>query len=74
MTFEPICLDAFNDARECLFQTESNVRLCERELGLFEECVHDPTTYARFLQLGTATQRQAKTKSWTKNPNKATYV
>ena len=42
LTFEPVCLEPFNDARECLFRLDGQMRVCEPELNLFEECVHDP--------------------------------
>ena len=58
--FEPICLDAFNDARECLFKMEGQMRICEPEINLFEECVHDPVAFARFQSLATPAQREAK--------------
>ena len=48
LTFEPICLDPFNDARECLFRLDGQMRVCEPELNLFEECVHDPKRFAKF--------------------------
>ena len=53
LTFEPVCLDAFNDARECMFKMEGQMRVCEPELHLFEECVHDPKAFARFQALAT---------------------
>ena len=48
LTFEPVCLESFNDARECLFRLDGQMRVCEPELNLFEECVHDPKRYAKF--------------------------
>ena len=48
LTFEPVCLEAFNDARECLFKLDGQMRVCEPELNLFEECRHDPKKYAKF--------------------------
>ena len=48
LTFEPVCLEAFNDARECLFRLDGQMRVCEPELNLFEECVHDPKRFAKF--------------------------
>ena len=48
LTFEPVCLDSFNDARECLFKMDGLLRVCEPELNLFEECVHDPVRYEKF--------------------------
>ena len=48
LTFEPVCLDSFNDARECLFKMDGLLRVCEPELNLFEECVHDPVRFEKF--------------------------
>ena len=48
LKFEPVCLDSFNDARECLFKMDGQLKVCEPELNLFEECVHDPKRYAKF--------------------------
>ena len=62
--FEPVCLEAFNDARECLFQTDGQVRLCENELNLFEECQHDPIVYSQFVKMGTLRQRRFKDFTW----------
>ena len=64
MKFEPICLDSFNDARECLFQTDGQVRLCETELHLFEECQHDPVAFAKFASIGTIKQSAPKIHAW----------
>ena len=60
MKFEPICNIPFNDARECLFKVEGNLRLCETELMLFQDCVHDPTKYLKFQQLATRIQQKPK--------------
>ncbi len=60
MKFEPACLEAFNDARECLFHTEGHLRLCENELHLFEECQHDPAEFVKFVRLATVHQRFPK--------------
>ena len=48
LKFEPICLEPFNDARECLFKMDGLLRVCEPELNLFEECVHDPVRFEKF--------------------------
>ena len=60
LTFEPVCLDPFNDARECMFKMEGQMRVCEPELNLFEECVHDPKAFAKFQALATPQQRNPK--------------
>ena len=74
MRFEPICLDAFNDARECLFQTDAQVRLCENELHLFEECQHNPIAYAEFLKLGTPHLSTPKKFDWFVTAYQSTYA
>lgn len=28
ITFEPVCLESFNDARECLFRLDGQMRVC----------------------------------------------
>ena len=58
--FEPICLESFNDARECMFRLEGHLRLCENELNLFEECVHDPKRFEKFIHLATPVQKEPK--------------
>lgn len=60
LTFEPVCLDAFNDARECMFKMDGQMRVCEPELHMFEECVHDPLAFAKFQAMATPAQREAK--------------
>ena len=60
LTFEPVCLEAFNDARECLFKMDGQMRVCEPELHLFEECNHDPVRFAKFKNMATPGQRVPK--------------
>ena len=60
LTFEPVCLDAFNDARECLFRLDGQLRVCEPEVNLFEECVHDPERFAKFKAMATPGQSVPK--------------
>lgn len=60
LTFEPVCLESFNDARECLFRLDGQMRVCEPELNLFEECVHDPVRFAKFRAMATPGQRVPK--------------
>jgi hypothetical protein len=60
LTFEPVCLDAFNDARECLFKLDGQMRVCEPELNLFEECRHDPVRFEKFQRMATPVQRTPK--------------
>ena len=60
LKFEPVCNDPFNDARECLFKMDGQMRVCEPEINLFEECVHDPKSFAKFQAMATPQQREAK--------------
>ena len=60
LSFEPVCLEAFNDARECLFRLDCQLRVCEPELNLFEECVYDPKRFAKFKEMATPGQRVPK--------------
>ena len=60
LEFEPVCLDAFNDARECLFRLDGQMRACEPEMNLFEECRHDPVRYAKFKKMATPGQAAPK--------------
>ena len=53
LSFEPICLETFNDARECLFKLDGHMRLCKNELELFDECREDPVRYEKFQSLTT---------------------
>lgn len=57
---EPICNAPFNDARECLFRSKMKLRLCKNELDYFEECYHDPISFAKFQAVSTVTQKQEK--------------
>jgi hypothetical protein len=57
---EPICNTPFNEARECLFRSKMKLRFCKSQLDLFEECYHDPVTYAKFEEVGTSIQLQPK--------------
>ena len=58
--FEPVCLESFNDARECMFKLDGQMRLCHNELELFEECVHDPIRFDKFQKLATPVQKIPK--------------
>jgi FkbM family methyltransferase len=61
---EPICNNPFNEARECLFRSKLKLRWCRSQLDLFEECYHDPVTYAKFEEAGTKTQLTPKDYFW----------
>lgn len=60
LKMEPICNNPFNEARECLFRSKMKLRWCKSQLDLFEECYHDPITYAKFEEVATNTQLQPK--------------
>jgi hypothetical protein len=57
---EPICNNPFNEARECLYRSTLKLRWCKSQLDLFEECYHDPVTYAKFEEVATNTQLTPK--------------
>ncbi len=57
---EPICNNPFNEARECMFRSKMKLRFCKSQLDLFEECYHDPISYAKFEEVGTTIQLQPK--------------
>ena len=60
LSFEPVCLESFNDSRECMFKFDGQMRLCFNELSLFEECVHDPVRFDKFNKLATEVQKTPK--------------
>ena len=39
---------------------DGQMRVCEPDINLFEECVHDPKAFAKFQALATPAQREAK--------------
>lgn len=47
------------------------LRFCKSELDLFEECYHDPITYAKFEEVGTPIQLGQK--HYFKNVNKGDW-
>ena len=57
---EPVCLEPFNNARECLYRSEMKLRLCKNHLDYFEECYHDPVGYKMFMETATAVQKRPK--------------
>ncbi len=69
---EPICNNPFNDARECLYRSQMKLRFCKNELDLFEECYHDPITYAKFEEVGTKIQLEPK--NYFKNITKREWI
>ena len=60
LKMEPICNNPFNEARECLFRSKMKLRFCKSQLDLFEECYHDPVTYAKFEEVATNIQLTPK--------------
>lgn len=57
---EPICNGPFNDARECLYRSKMKLKWCKNELDMFEECYHDPVSYAKFEEVATKNQKEIK--------------
>jgi hypothetical protein len=43
---EPICMDAFNNYRECYFMYAGYMVKCEREVEEFNRCQENPRWYA----------------------------
>ena len=39
---------------------DGQMRVCEPELHMFEECVHDPRAYSKFKALATPVQNEGK--------------
>ena len=57
---EPICNNPFNESRECLYRSKMKLRFCKSQMDLFEECYHDPITYAKFEEVATTIQLTPK--------------
>jgi len=58
---EPLCLDSFNDARECMFKADGNLYNCRETIKLFVNCQKDPTDFKDFLAASTEVQKKPKT-------------
>lgn len=58
---EPVCLDIFNDARECMFKSDGHMYNCKEYLNQYAFCQARPQDYQHFLTASTTAQKQAKT-------------
>ena len=57
---EPLCLDPFNDARECMFRSDGNLYNCKEILKLYVNCQKNPVEFKDFLDASTAKQKEQK--------------
>lgn len=57
---EPLCLDSFNDARECMFQSDGNVYNCRPYIKLFGNCQRNPAEFKEFLEASTDQQKKPR--------------
>ena len=48
----------FNNARECLFQTDGAIYTCKRYIDYFTECQENPKNYLKFLERSTDLQKK----------------
>ena len=55
---EPLCLDTFNNARECLFKSDGNVYNCRTPIKLYGNCQRDPAEFKSFLEASTEVQKK----------------
>eukprot|EP01017_Pseudomicrothorax_dubius_P037912 TRINITY_DN5615_c0_g1_i2.p1 TRINITY_DN5615_c0_g1~~TRINITY_DN5615_c0_g1_i2.p1 ORF type:complete len:133 (-),score=27.03 TRINITY_DN5615_c0_g1_i2:81-479(-) len=58
---EPICIDSFNDARECLFKADGNLFSCKDVVNEYVYCQKDPLSFKNFLAASTKEQRKPRT-------------
>jgi len=57
---EPLCLDSFNDARECMFKSDGNALSCREFMKLYANCQKNPEEFKSFLEASTEVQRAPK--------------
>lgn len=55
----PLCLNAFNTARECLFKSDGNLYNCKNYVNYYLDCQSDPKEYIEFLKASTEKQKMA---------------
>ena len=55
---DPMCLDIFNDSRECLFKSDGNLLDCKPFLNQYVLCQKDPEDYKLFLNDSTTAQKK----------------
>jgi hypothetical protein len=58
---EPLCLDPFNDARECMFKADGNAYNCREYIKAFGNCQRNPAEFKQFLEASTDQQKKPKT-------------
>ena len=59
----------FNDARECLFKSDSHLINCKEEINEFVYCQNKPQEYVEFLKMSTPYQKMPKNYDFTTNPS-----
>ena len=64
---EPLCLDTFNDARECMFQSDGNVYNCRPYIKLFGNCQRNPVEFKDFLEASTDQQKKPRRFDFVRN-------
>lgn len=64
---EPLCLDTFNDARECMFQSDGNVYNCRPYIKLFGNCQRNPIEFKEFLEASTDQQKKPRRFDFVRN-------
>ena len=57
-TVEPLCLAPFNNARECVFQTDGAFYTCKKYIDYFVQCQNNPAKYAKLLENSTEEQKK----------------
>ena len=55
---EPICQNAFNESRECLFKSDNNIYNCQHALRSYTQCQKNPKEYQEWLAASTSVQKQ----------------
>jgi hypothetical protein len=68
MKVEPLCLQPYNDAKECLFKTDNSQSVCKKYLMLFEDCQNNPSLFMDFLKDSTDAQKKGVRFDFTNNP------
>ena len=57
---EPLCLDPFNEARECMFRSDGNLYNCKETIKLYANCQKNPVEFKDFLEVSTPNQKGQK--------------
>jgi len=64
---EPLCLDPFNDARECMFKADGNLYNCKGTIKLYVNCQKNPVEFKEFLAASTPKQKEEKKFDFVRN-------